>query len=83
MPRYPYEQVADDLRSRIGPGLEFPPGAKLPSRAMLREQYGLSGIVIDKAMSLLRREGLTETLHGIAVYVVESHPSWAQDPDPA
>jgi DNA-binding GntR family transcriptional regulator len=71
MPRYPYEQVADDLRSRIGPGREFPPGSQLPSRAELREHYGLSNIVIDGAMRLLRQEGLTEALPGVGVFVRE------------
>lgn len=68
MPKYRYEQVADDLRTRIESG-EFPPGAKLPSRAELCRQYDVSSIVADRAMFLLKMEGLTESLPGVGVFV--------------
>lgn len=68
MPKQRYEEVADDLRERIASG-EFPPGAKLPSRRQLGEQYHASDTVIDKAMLLLRQDDLTETLPGVGVYV--------------
>lgn len=77
MPRYTYEQIYEDLKGRIGPGKQYPPGAALPSRAQLREQYGVSGAVIDRAMWLLRNDGLTEALPGVAVFVVEEHPSFS------
>lgn len=80
MPDQIYEQVAADLERRIREG-EFPPGARLPSRAQLREQYAhlavgerLSGSVIDKAMMILRARGLTDTLPGVAVFVREQCP---------
>lgn len=69
MPRQQrYEEVADDLASKIRSG-EYPPGSKLPSRAQLCELYQVSESVIDKAMWILRREGLTETLPGVGVFV--------------
>lgn len=72
LPRQRYEIVADDLRRRIGAG-EFPPDRdgrrKLPSRAELGTYYAASDTVIDKAMMLLRMEGLTETLPGVGVFV--------------
>lgn len=71
MPKYKYQEIADSLRSRIGLGREFPPGAKLPTRRELCEQYEVSEITVDNAMRELRNEGLTETLHGVAVYVRE------------
>lgn len=71
MPKQRYEQVADDLRRRIAVG-EFPPGSKLPSRRELGTEYEASDTVIDKAMFLLRLDGLTETLPGVGVYVSES-----------
>lgn len=74
MPQYTYQRVYDDLRSRIGPDKEFPPGAALPSRRQLRERYDVSDVVIDRAMWMLRQEGLTETLQGVGVYVVEELP---------
>lgn len=67
-PQYPYERVADDLRRRIASG-EYAPGSKLPSRAELEKIYEVSRIVIDRAMWILRQEGLTETLAGVGVYV--------------
>jgi len=68
VPKYRYEQVADDLRARILSG-EFPSGSKLPSRAELCAHYEVSQIVADRAMMLLRVEGLTESLPGVGVYV--------------
>lgn len=74
MPRQQrYEQVADDLRSKIRSG-EYPPGAQLPSRTQLREIYDVSDSVLDKAMWILRREELTETLLGVGVFVVDPLP---------
>lgn len=70
MPKYLYESVADDLRERILTG-EFPPGSKLPSRTQLCQMYGVSTIVADKAMWLLKQEGLTESLAGVGVFVKE------------
>lgn len=75
MPRYRYEQVADDLRSRIGPGKEFPPGAKLPTRRELCDRYGVSEFVADRVFWLLQRDGLTESLPGVGVYVVDEPPA--------
>lgn len=70
MPKYPYEQVADDLRRRIASG-EFPPGSKLPSRNQICEMYEVSTSVADKAMMLLKIDGLTESLPGVGVFVKE------------
>ncbi|HEX6968289.1 MAG TPA: winged helix-turn-helix domain-containing protein [Micromonosporaceae bacterium] len=68
MPKQKYEMVADDLTSRIRSG-EYPPGSQLPSRAQLCEMYSVSESVVEKAMWILRREGLTETLPGVGVFV--------------
>jgi GntR family transcriptional regulator len=68
MPQYDYERVADDLRQRIEDGT-YPPGSKLPSRREMKEIYEVSQIVVDRAMWMLAREGLTETLPGVGVYV--------------
>jgi GntR family transcriptional regulator len=74
MPQQQYEQVAADLRSKIRAG-EYPPGTKLPSRSEMRQIYGVSDTVLDKAMFILRTEGLTITLHGVGVWVVEVLPA--------
>jgi GntR family transcriptional regulator len=73
MPTHKYEEVANTLRDRIIDGT-YPPGSRLPSRRDLCENFGVSGIVIDKAMRQLRWEGRTETLHGVGVFVTETSP---------
>ncbi len=70
-PKYPYEILADTIRARIADGT-YPPGSKLPSRSELHREFSVSDIVIGRAMWILRREGLTETLPGVGVYVVDS-----------
>jgi GntR family transcriptional regulator len=73
MPKYPYEVVADSIRGRIKDGT-YPPGSKLPSRAQLCEEFGVSDIVVGSAMRILKGEKLTETLPGVGVYVAENPP---------
>jgi DNA-binding GntR family transcriptional regulator len=68
MPKYPYEVVADTIRHRIQDGT-YPPGSKLPSRAELCAEFGVSDIVVGSAMRILKAERLTETLPGVGVYV--------------
>ena len=68
MPKYPYEVVADTIRQRIQDG-KYPPGSKLPSRAELCAEFGVSDIVVGSAMRILKAEKLTETLPGVGVYV--------------
>lgn len=74
MPKQRYEEVADDLRQKIQSG-EYPPGSRMPSRADLRKIYTISDTVSDKAMWLLRQDGLVETLPGVGVYVTEKPPA--------
>lgn len=66
--RQRYEEVAEDLRQKIVSG-EYPPGAQLPSRAQMRDLYGVSDTVSDKALMILRTMGLVETLAGVGVFV--------------
>lgn len=70
MPKQRYEEVADDLRDKIKKGV-YAPNTRLPSRTELGKLYGASDTVLDKAMFILRSEGLTETLPGVGVYVAE------------
>jgi DNA-binding GntR family transcriptional regulator len=71
MPQHRYQQVLDDLRTRIGPDREFPPGSQLPTRAELCRRYGVSHAIADRVMWLLAQEGVTETLAGTGVFVRE------------
>lgn len=55
-----YEHVAAELREAILRG-DHPPGTRLPKHADLAERYGVSEIVIRKAVDDLKNRGLVET----------------------
>ncbi len=78
MPTYPYQRVADAIRAEIKSGTR-PPGSKLPSRKVLCELHGVSGIVVNSAMRILRYEGWVESLPGVGTYVAEHPPVSAAD----
>jgi DNA-binding GntR family transcriptional regulator len=67
-PRPPYQQVADDLRRRIGAG-EFGPGDRLPSIRQLAEEYGISAQTVQNGLRELRQEGLVVSQQGRAFFV--------------
>ncbi len=73
MPTYQYERVADAIRAKIRDGT-YPAGTQLPTRPMLRQEYGVSDMVINEAMRILRRDGLVEPLHGVGVFVRATPP---------
>lgn len=52
-----YQQIADVLRAQIDTG-NLEPGAKLPTEAELRDEYGVSRETVRKALGLLVNEGL-------------------------
>ncbi|MFJ8390175.1 GntR family transcriptional regulator [Streptomyces sp. NPDC094438] len=51
----PWRRVADDLGDRIRAGL---PQDRLPNRAQLATEYGVSATTINKAVNLLTEQGL-------------------------
>lgn len=59
-----YQEIADDLRNRLGGG-EFPAGRLLPSEAELGSAYEASRVTIRKALEVLRAEGVVEARQGI------------------
>ena len=63
--------LMDALIARIRIG-EFPPGAKLPSGAQLRAEYGVSQMTVRIAIERLRAAGWVTTTPGSGVYVSES-----------
>jgi GntR family transcriptional regulator len=73
VPKYRYEEIADDLIERIKSG-EFPPGSRLPSRRELKDHYEVTEPVTDRAMQVLRIMGWTETLPGVGVFVAAKAP---------
>ncbi len=68
-----YQQVADDLRSRINDG-ELQEGDQLPTEAQLGEDYGVSRIVVRNALDQLRTEGLVTSQRGKGTFVRQQKP---------
>jgi GntR family transcriptional regulator len=69
-PQARYRQVATELRSAIKRG-EYPPGSALPSQPELARLYGLNQTSINRAITLLRSEGLVRVEHGRGAFVQE------------
>ena len=65
-----YIQLADILRARIMSG-ELAPRRPVPSKRTLMQEYGVAGGTIDKAVGILRHEGLVRTVVGRGIYVTE------------
>jgi DNA-binding GntR family transcriptional regulator len=63
-----YIQLADILRARIEAG-ELAPRRPVPSKRSIMQEYGVAGGTIDKAMAILRDEGLVRTVIGRGIYV--------------
>jgi DNA-binding GntR family transcriptional regulator len=61
-----YRQVAALLRGRIASG-EFT--GRLPSLKTIAQEYGVSHITAEKAMDLLKEEGLVVVVVGRGAYV--------------
>ncbi|MER7577981.1 GntR family transcriptional regulator [Streptomyces sp. NPDC126514] len=71
MPLLKYEQIADDLRTRISNG-EFGPGQLLPSGRDLAEQWTVSRATVVKAYDVLRNDGLVVARQGAGFVVAET-----------
>jgi GntR family transcriptional regulator len=65
-----YVQIADWLRRRIESG-ELPPGQAIPSKRRVREELAVSGETYDKAVRILKAEGLVRTAWGLGHIVQE------------
>lgn len=65
-----YRQVAAQLRDAIKRG-EHPPGSMLPSQPELAKRYGLNQTSINRAIMVLRNEGLVRVEHGRGAFVQE------------
>ena len=70
MPTLKYEQITASLRERIASG-DFPPGSFLPSSRDLCEQWEVSRATANKAMDVLRSDGLVIPIQGRGHKVVE------------
>jgi GntR family transcriptional regulator len=68
--RIGYKEIADELRVKIRRG-ELRPGDRLPSIAALRQTHDVSQVTAERAIGLLRTEGLAVTDLGRGVFVAE------------
>jgi GntR family transcriptional regulator len=68
-PRPRYRQVADQLRDAIKRG-DYPPGSALPSQPDLARRYSLNQTTINRAIAVLRQEGLVQVVQGRGAFVL-------------
>lgn len=64
-----YIQLSDILRAQILGG-DLAPRRPVPSKRTLMQEYAVAGGTIDKAIAILRDEGLVRTVTGRGIYVV-------------
>jgi GntR family transcriptional regulator len=65
-----WRQLAGVLRSRIESG-RYAPGRRIASKAEAMQEFGIGDKTYDKAVALLRDDGLIETIRGKGSYVCE------------
>jgi DNA-binding GntR family transcriptional regulator len=65
-----YHRVADALRREIRDG-DLPPGQRLPAETALVDRFRVSLPTVRQALSVLRAEGLIESIHGVGTFVKE------------
>lgn len=63
---WPYQQVAAQLREQICSGAI---GPRLPSAMVLAEQMGVAPNTVQRALRVLREEGLTYSVPGRGTFV--------------
>jgi DNA-binding GntR family transcriptional regulator len=65
VPRIPVELIADELRAELTP---LPSGTRVLSVRVLAERFGVSPRTIQKALAILRAEGLIVSRHGYGTF---------------
>jgi GntR family transcriptional regulator len=65
-----YRQLAAVLRAMIDSG-EIPPGRRVPSKKTIQQEYGVSQNTTERALALLKDEGLIETSLGRGLFVTQ------------
>ncbi|WP_377271945.1 UTRA domain-containing protein [Peterkaempfera sp. SMS 1(5)a] len=77
----PSRRVADDLRRRITAG-EWAPGERIPSRGQLQQEYGVGPGAAQRAVDILREEGIAVGRPRTGVVVADPVPvRTLTDPD--
>jgi DNA-binding GntR family transcriptional regulator len=65
-----YAQLAGLLRGQITEG-HIPPGGRLPSLRELCEQHQVSRVTAERAIDVLRHEGLVSGVPGVGTFAAE------------
>ena len=68
MRRTRYQEIADEIRSRLGSG-ELGAGRLLPSESELSSDYSASRVTVRRALEVLRDEGLVDSRQGFGWFV--------------
>lgn len=77
-----YVRIADELREDIAAG-RYAVGETLPSIARLGERFGAAGATVERALSVLREEGLIMSRQGTPSVVTRqpTHSETGEEPD--
>jgi GntR family histidine utilization transcriptional repressor len=67
-----YEQVKAFIKAQINAG-HLRPGDAVPSEAVLQQQFGLSRMTVNRAMTELAAEGLLTRIRGSGTVVAQWH----------
>lgn len=65
-----YRQLATVLRGMIESG-EIPPGRRLPSKKSIQQRWEVSQNTVERALALLKDDGLIETSMGRGLFVTQ------------
>ncbi|MCW2901784.1 MAG: GntR family transcriptional regulator [Streptosporangiaceae bacterium] len=66
--RHAYQQIADDLRAQVLDGT-LQADDRIPSESELMDHYGMSRIVVRRAVDMLEGEGLVTKVQGKGTFV--------------
>jgi DNA-binding LacI/PurR family transcriptional regulator len=64
-----YEQIAEIIEKKIING-DYLLGNKIPSERKIAEEYGVSHMTVNKALSLLVAKGIIKRVHGNGTFIV-------------
>ncbi len=66
-----YVQVYNQILKMIKQ-MQFPPGSKLPSEEVLADEFDISRVTLRTALSLLKEDGVVQSIHGQGHFVTQS-----------
>lgn len=76
--RPPYLQIAEYVTRQIADG-HLRPGDKLPGRHAYQERFKVAGATVNKAIDLLKQQGVLVGRQGQGVFVLDQPPPSEED----